>query len=238
METGILVAALTALVAGLAGSGHCMAMCGGMAGLLAARRDTAGKPLRRTLTYNAGRITSYSIGGLLAGGLGQAIGIASGLDIAAGHLRVVSGAIIVLAGLYLLTGSRLFTPFEKLGERAWRAVSPLAVRQLKSNGSGAVFTLGMLWGWLPCGLTWSMLAIAAGTANAMQGGAIMLAFGLGTLPALIATGLAGLRIRNALHRAPVRRLAAIALIVAGMWTAAFPVMALTGQTSMPHEAHH
>lgn len=239
-DIGLLAALASALLAGFAGSGHCLAMCGGMAGLLSARRDANGKPVRRTATYNAGRIASYALAGSIAGALGQSVGIAAGLDVAAGHLRLLTGAIIVLAGLYLLTGKKFFAPFEKLGERAWNALSPLAVRQLKRDGTFATFSLGMLWGWLPCGLTWSMLAIAAASASPLSGCAIMFAFGLGTLPAMLAAGLAGFRLRGLLNRVPVRRAAAVILIATGVWTAVFPLVAqhVRGDEPDPGVHHH
>lgn len=239
MESALLVAVTSALLAGFAGSGHCVAMCGGMAGLLASRKDASGKPVRLTLTYNAGRIASYTLAGLIAGSIGQAFGAATGLGAAAGHLRIISGAIIILAGLYLLTGSRIFAPFERLGERVWKRLSPYAVKQLRRDGSSAVFTLGMLWGWLPCGLTWSMLAISASSASAVHGASIMLAFGIGTLPALLAMGLAGFRLRGLLNRTSFRRTAAVLLVVAGAWTAAFPVIGQhpPGAESGTHSHH-
>lgn len=237
-ESALLIAVTSALLAGFAGSGHCVAMCGGMAGLLATRKDASGKPLRLTLTYNAGRITSYTLAGLLAGALGQAFGAATGLGVAAGHLRIISGAIIILAGLYLLTGSRIFAPFEKLGERVWRKLSPYAVKQLQRDGSGAVFSLGMLWGWLPCGLTWSMLAISASSTSAVHGASIMLAFGIGTLPALLTVGLAGFKLRGLLNRTTFRRGAAVVLILAGTWTAAFPVINSHASQAQETEHHH
>lgn len=230
-----------ALVAGLAGSGHCLAMCGGMAGLIGARRDGDGKPIRRTLAYNLGRLFTYSVGGLLAGLLGRAVGLAAGLGVAAGQLRILSGAIIVLAGLYLLTGRRVFAPFEKLGEKAWAQVAPLAVRQLRREGLASTVTLGMLWGWLPCGMTWSMLAIAAATTSPLQGAGIMAAFGLGTLPAMVTAGIAGTGLRRLMSRRAWRQGAAALLLTAGIWTAAVPIAHMlpasdAGQTQQ-HHAH-
>ncbi|HLU62875.1 MAG TPA: sulfite exporter TauE/SafE family protein [Gammaproteobacteria bacterium] len=232
------LALAAALVAGLAGSGHCLAMCGGMAGLLAGRRSADGRPLRRTLAYNLGRVFTYSLGGFLAGLLGHAVGAASGLGVAAGHLRILSGFIIVLAGLYLLTGRRVFAPFEKLGEKTWSRIAPLAVRQLQKDGMFATTVLGMLWGWLPCGMTWSMLAVAAASASPLQGAAIMAAFGLGTLPAMLAAGLAGMGLRGLMNRRAWRQGAAVLLIAAGVWTAAMPVAQLLPGDGAQHAAGH
>ena len=232
------IAMLSALLAGIAGSGHCLAMCGGMAGLLSARTVGSGRPARRTVSYNLGRVSSYALGGLLAGGLGYSVGIATGLDAAAGQLRVISGAIIVLAGLYLLTGMQILALFDRLGERAWRRISPLAAHQLRNGASGSGFVLGMLWGWLPCGMTWSMLAVAAASGNPLTGAAVMLAFGAGTLPAMLAVGLAGFRLRGLLNRVAMRRAAAVVLIVAGTWTIVFPLTIAHGEPTPNHVTHH
>ena len=210
-----------AIIAGLAGSGHCLAMCGGMASLHAARRNA--RPLLDTLLYNTGRVISYSVGGLLVAGVGEAAGLREGLAILGVNLRIIAGGIIVLAGLYLLTGKQLFAPFERIGAGFWRFISPLAGKALRGEGRASLLGLGLLWGWLPCGLVYSMLALAASSADAMQGMLIMSGFGLGTLPAMMATGIAGLKLKGLLNRKGVRRFAAGFLILAGIWTAMFPL---------------
>lgn len=213
---------LAAVIAGLAGSGHCLAMCGGMASLHSARHNA--RPLLDTLLYNSGRLVSYSTGGLLVAGLGEVAGLREGLAILGVNLRIIAGGIIVLAGLYLLTGKQLFAPFEKIGARFWQLILPLAGKALRSDGRASLLGLGLLWGWLPCGLVYSMLALAASSADAVQGMTIMFGFGLGTLPAMVATGLAGLKLKGLLNRKGVRRFAAGFLIVAGVWTAMFPLL--------------
>lgn len=228
---------LAALVAGLAGSGHCLAMCGGMAGLLSAKRHHE-KPLRQTLAYNFGRIASYGFAGLLAGLLGRGVGMAAGFNIAAGQLRIISGVIIILAGVYLLTGKRIFAPLEKIGEKFWAKLSPLAVNTLNRKGSLSVIALGMLWGWLPCGLTWSMLAASAATANPFTGLGLMMAFGFGTLPAMAAAGLTGFKLRGWLNKASIKRTAAVFMIAAGAWTAAFPIIGSHASHASPEQAAH
>src|SRR5690606_14291036 len=114
-----------------------------------------------------------------------------------------------------------------------------ALRQLQRDGTGGTFALGMAWGWLPCGMSWSMLAAAAASGDAFTGGTMLFAFGLGTLPALLAAGLAGLRLRALLGRIAVRRAAAVVLIVAGAWTTSFPLLAAsTAQHAAAQGSHH
>lgn len=211
---------IAAFVAGLAGSGHCLTMCGGMASLLAARQHNA-RPVRLAFTYNLGRILSYSIAGAIVGLLGRLLVLGSGMQAVAGHLRLVTGIIIMFAGLTLLFGNRLFKPFEAIGSAFWKRIAPLAVSSLKNeqDGSLGVFWLGMLWGWLPCGMTYAMLATASVTADPLHAAGLMAAFGLGTLPSMLGTGLAGLKLREYLVRNNVRRFAGALMIAIGIWTA-------------------
>ena len=236
---------LAALLAGLAGSGHCVAMCGGMASLLAARQHR-GRPVRQALTYNLGRVTSYTIAGLVVGLLGKTLVLGSGLQVVAGQLRLVTGLLIAIAGLTLVFGNRLFTPFEKIGSLFWKKISPHAVRRLAGEpGAGNIFMLGLLWGWLPCGMTYAMLATAAITASPLHAAGLMAAFGLGTLPAMIGTGLAGMKLRGLLGNNNVKRAAGAAMVIIGIWTAQ-PMKLINNQfenaepassETLPHDHH-
>jgi hypothetical protein len=236
---------IAAFVAGLAGSGHCLAMCGGMASLLAARQHNA-RPVRQAFSYNLGRILSYSIAGAIVGMLGQLLVLGSGMQAIAGHLRLVTGIIIVLAGLTLLFGNRLFKPFEAIGSAFWKRIAPLAVSSLKNEQSGSpgVFWLGMLWGWLPCGMTYAMLATASVTADPLHAAGLMAAFGLGTLPSMLGTGLAGMTLRDRLASGNTRRIAGALMIAIGIWTAQ-PMKLInnfqpaeTEKSEATHHRHH
>lgn len=230
---------VAALVAGLAGSGHCVAMCGGMASLLAARQHQ-GKPVRQALTYNLGRITSYAFAGLVVGFLGQVLVLGSGLQVLAGQMRLVTGLLIAIAGLTLIFGNRLFMPFEKIGTIFWKKLSPLAVKRLAGElNPVGIFTLGLLWGWLPCGMTYAMLATAAVTADPVHAAGLMLAFGLGTLPAMVGTGLAGMKLRGLLANGNMKRIAGVAMIIIGIWTAQPMKLLAEFQEAPPAaERHH
>ncbi len=211
-----------AAVAGLAASGHCLGMCGGIAGALAMRRPDAafGSKLGYALAYNLSRIASYAIAGALAGLLGrtllQAVDVAP-LSIA---FRVVAGLIMIAAAARLLFGWRLLDPLEAAGSGLWRRVAPWAGRQGRSGGLGGAVGLGLAWGWLPCGMTYSMLLLAATTASVPMGAAVMLAFGLGTLPSMVTATVAFERIARTLSsRATLRNVAGVLLLAFGLWTA-------------------
>ncbi|MDX1442306.1 MAG: sulfite exporter TauE/SafE family protein [Gammaproteobacteria bacterium] len=229
---------LAAALAGLAGSGHCVAMCGGMASLLAAKQHH-GRPVRQALTYNLGRVTSYAIAGAIVGLLGQLLVLGSGIQAVAGHLRLVTGLLIAIAGLTLVFGNHLFKPFESLGSAFWKRISPLAVKRLSGELDGkGIFALGLLWGWLPCGMTYAMLATAAVTADPLHAAGLMAAFGIGTLPAMVGTGLAGMKLRSLLGNSSVKRVAGVVMVIIGVWTAQPMTLIAEFQDTPPTSEHH
>lgn len=215
-----------ALAAGLAASGHCAAMCGGVAGALALRHR-ASTPGRRTLSalvYNLARISSYAAAGALAGLAGGAL--LSAIDIGALVLafRVLSGAIMVVVAGRLLFGWRLLDPLEAAGAGLWRRLGPAAARAGDGELRSAL-RLGLAWGLLPCGMTYSMLLLAATTASPWTGAGVMLAFGAGTLPAMTTAVLVFERTAGLLsRRASWRRVAGVLLLAAGLWTAGYAAL--------------
>jgi hypothetical protein len=211
-----------ALIAGLAASGHCIGMCGGIAGALAMRapQAAAGTKVALALAYNLSRITSYAIAGAIAGLLGRTL--LKAVDVAPLSIafRVLAGLIMLAAAARLLFGWRLLDPLESAGSGLWRRIVPWAGRQGRSGGLGGAIGLGLAWGWLPCGMTYSMLLLAATTASVSLGAAVMLAFGLGTLPSMITATLAFERIARSLaSRATLRNVAGALLLAFGLWTA-------------------
>jgi uncharacterized protein len=205
------------LIAGFASGVHCAGMCGGFVGAYAAARTVRlGKSHRRTppewvsqLALSAGRITSYAIAGAVAGGAGTQI--AGALEVQT-LLFVLANGALVLAGFYIAGAGRGLVRLEALGAPFWRVLQPRAARLLGAPTLSSTFAAGFLWGWLPCGLVYGALAAAAFAGSATGGAAAMLAFGLGTLPNLLAVGVAAARLRNwAAHRAA--RVAAGALLL-------------------------
>jgi len=211
-----------ALLAGIAGSGHCIGMCGGIAGALAMRRPQAtfGTKLGYAFAYNLSRIISYAIAGALAGLLGRTLLSAVDVKPLSITFRVVAGAIMIAAAAQLMSGRRLLAPLESAGSGLWRRIAPWAGRRGQSSGIGGAIGLGLAWGWLPCGMTYSMLLLAATTASVPLGAAVMLAFGLGTLPSMVTATVAFERIARALSsRATLRNVAGALLLAFGLYTA-------------------
>jgi len=172
-------------LAGLLGGGHCAAMCGGIAGALSGQAR-AGLALQ--LAYNAGRIGSYAAAGAVAGAVG-ALAFVHDIVPLQVALYVAANVVLVALGLYLGGWSRLLARFEGPAQLLWRRIAPLAARLLPADTLPRALAVGALWGWLPCGLTQAGLAMALLAGGPAEGAAMMAAFGLGTLPNLLAAGL-------------------------------------------------
>jgi sulfite exporter TauE/SafE len=206
----------SALVLGLLGGGHCLGMCGGLMGALtlAIPPEQRGKRLRLLLAYNLGRIFSYACAGLLLGLAGWAVASSP----AALALRVAAALLLIAMGLYLAGWWSGLTRIEALGRGLWRHIQPMASRLLPVSSLPRALLLGALWGWLPCGLVYSTLLWAASQGNAGYSAVLMLAFGLGTWPVLLATGLAAERVNALLRRRSVRVAGGVLVMLFGVWT--------------------
>lgn len=251
---------LPVFVVGLAGSVHCVGMCGGIVGALTAAGAKPGTPARarpqqriipiaaipisavataagsagdvaaaaprahagaalRVLAYNAGRIGSYMAAGALAGGLaGGAASLARiGYAQTAGYWA--ANLMLIALGLYLMGAWRGLDRLEALGGALWRRVQPLLQPLLPMDSAARALALGGLWGWVPCAMVYSVLLTAMLSGSAAGGAAVMLAFGLGTLPMLLALGLLGARLRRLLQQGPAR-------IACGLLVLGFGVLGL------------
>jgi sulfite exporter TauE/SafE len=200
---------------GLVSGVHCAGMCGGIVVAFAARApllQSRGLLLRQA-AFNAGRIASYAAAGAFAGAAAQML---SALSLQAA-VYVLANALLVLAGLQLAGWGAAARWVEALGTPLWRRLQPLAVRLVPGWTPTRSFAAGAVWGWLPCGLVYGALAAAAATGDATRGALGMAAFGLGTLPWLLAAGLAAARLR-ARFAARSFRLATGGLVLGfGVW---------------------
>ena len=215
---------IAGLVAGLAGSSHCIGMCGGIAAALGSTAAPGGRGVACVLGYNLGRVASYAIIGGIAGLLGAGIG--QGLGPAAPLLRLFAAVLVILVGVQLTLNRNLLAPLERVGLRLWQHIAPLAQRCMPVQNPAMAFALGGLWGWLPCGLVYAMALTAAGVGSAGGGAAFMIAFGIGTIPAMALMGVAGGRLSRFFQHQGFRRVAGLAVLALGVWTAVFPVRAL------------
>lgn len=189
---------------GLLGGTHCVGMCGGIVGALSAQvaGGRAGWPLH--LAYNFGRILSYIVAGALVGaigGLGLAFGPVAKVQLV---FYVLASLMLIALGFYLMGFQRSLAFAEKAGQGLWRRIQPYTRRFLPVRNAGQAVSLGLLWGWLPCGLVYSVLATALVSGSAARGAMAMAAFGLGTLPNLLLAGLLLSRFRR-FAQSPVAR---------------------------------
>jgi sulfite exporter TauE/SafE len=199
---------------GLLGGTHCVGMCGGIVGALSMGSGTR---LSLHLAYNSGRILSYALAGALAGALGGASLVLSDQLPVRLVLYVLANLMLVALGLYLLGVTRALALSERLGQKLWRHVQPLSKRFLPARSVAQAFPLGLLWGWLPCGLVYSALVTALTSGSALRGAAGMLAFGLGTLPNLLLAGLLAVRLKTCLGRPAIRLTAGVLVMGYGLW---------------------
>ncbi|MBV9191857.1 MAG: sulfite exporter TauE/SafE family protein [Betaproteobacteria bacterium] len=191
--------ALSLFLLGLASGVHCVGMCGGFIAAFSSQRVIAIQPATRRwqslLLFNAGRITSYSIAGALAGLVGGQFATLLGAQTA---LYVLANLMFIAIGLHL-AGVTSLSVVEKLGAPIWRRLQPLAAKAM----SGGAYGAGLLWGWIPCGLVYGALAAAAFAGTAAGGALAMAAYGLGTLPWLLAGGFAITKTKRAVAGATV-----------------------------------
>ncbi len=208
-----------ALLTGLLGGAHCVAMCGG----IATGFSVHSRGWLAALQPNLGRVTGYVLAGAIVGGLGGGLlGVARipQLGIA---MRALVGIVLVVAGLRMLDRKGRLPRFAGgPGNRLWRALQPLQRRLLPADPAGKRIALGMLWGWMPCGLSTTLLAAAWLSASPVHGALTMAAFGLGTLPVMVSLTWAGARIGQRLQRGVLRNAAGLLVIASGLLTLAAP----------------
>lgn len=222
-----------AILVGLLGSSHCLGMCGGIVAALnmGIADGPTGKPrslFTYQLSYNSGRISSYLLVGLLAGSLGA--GLAQlGVSPVAGKL--VAAAFMIALGLYLANWWRGLAVLERLGHKLWRRIQPLGRRLFPIRTPLQAYLLGLLWGWLPCGLVYAVVPWSLTTGNAYDGAMLMLGFGLGTLPAMLIAGRVFSFFKDWVQSSRVRTSAGILIIAFGLYNG------FTGLRPQNHQHH-
>ncbi len=220
-----------AFTVGIFGGVHCLGMCGGIVtalglGIGPGLRERPRAHVGIALAYNLGRIASYTIAGGLAGGIGRAAGALLFVNHAQAVLEMVAAAFMLALGLYLAGWWPGLARVEAAGGRIWRRLEPLARRLWPVGSLPRALAAGLVWGWLPCGLVYSVLVWSLAAGDALSGAALMASFGLGTLPLMLATALGAGRLAGWLRRPWARRLAGGLVVVwalvmawraAGLW---------------------
>jgi sulfite exporter TauE/SafE len=246
MEAGMMIwpALASAALVGLAGGVHCVGMCGGIVGALAGATGQRQPAMRLHLAYSAGRILSYGLAGALAGSAGGVLGWAGsaalgvrGSMVGQSIFMLAASLMLIMLGLYLSGLAPVLRHMESLGAGLWRRLQPLARPLLPAATLPRAVGLGAIWGFLPCGLVYAMLVTAMATGSPALGAAVLVAFGLGTLPNLLAVGFWLSRFR-AIVRSPRARLAAgAAVCIFGIYGLVLFGHGLLGGSD-PHAHHH
>ncbi len=212
-----------ALLVGFFGGVHCIGMCGGIVGALTfglpqEKRATPGQLMPYLLAYNLARVSSYVIAGAIAGLIG-ALGLSLiPMQHAQLYLLMVAGGFMVLMGLYVGGWWFGLTRIERIGSRLWRYIEPLGRRLMPVKNPKQALLLGFVWGWLPCGLVYSVLIWALSAGSAAKGAMLMLGFGLGTLPNLLLMGAFAAQLSALTRQKAVRWIAGAAVTGFGLYT--------------------
>ena len=220
-----------AFLLGLLSSAHCIGMCGGIMGALSMAIPQEHRALRWWIlfSYNLGRILSYAVIGLLLGGLVEQLVAGGGLT----FLRWLAGLLLIAMGLYLADWWKGLIHLEKAGRYLWVYIQPLGKKLMPVDSTLKALLLGFIWGWLPCGLVYSALTYAVTSGSAVGSASLMLAFGLGTLPSVLLSGVLVQELNRWLQIKQLRWAMAILIILFGVWT-----LWGGGAFQQGHQHHH
>lgn len=223
---------LAGLLLGLAGSAHCVAMCGGVASAL--DRAATGEGWRRIAAhalYGIGRVGSYAVLGAIVGAAGHAVGAGLPPEFRVG-MRWAVGLLLIGIGV-ALAGFRPLRGAERFGMSVWRRLQPLSRFLMPLPAPLRTLGLGALWGFLPCGLVYGAAGVAAVTGTAASGATFMTAFGVGTMPAVFSLGVFASGFWASLKRAHLRKISAFAVVLCGVWTIVGPLLMSHGTAGAP-----
>ncbi|PSW72214.1 cytochrome biogenesis protein [Photobacterium sp. GB-50] len=210
-----------AFLIGLMGAGHCIGMCGGVAAAITIGMPESTKNSKRwiyLLNYNFGRLVAYTVAGAIIGAMLASIATINGSNSPLIFMRFLAAIMMIILALYIGQWWFGLNKIERVGQVVWRYISPLASSFLPLKSPIKALPFGFLWGWLPCGLVYSTLTWAAVSGSALNGAIVMLAFGLGTLPAMLAVGGFATQLKICLKNLYFRRVSALLLMVYGIQT--------------------
>ena len=216
------VSLFAALLMGVLGTTHCIGMCGGISASIGLTQNNSNRGLWLIFSYNLGRIFSYTLAGGLAGFFGELL-LASPLAI---YLRLFAALLLIAMGLYVAQWWQGVRYIEKAGTLIWRFIRPLAARFLPADTLPRALMLGVLWGWLPCGLVYSTLLWTLHTGSAAESALTMLAFGAGTLPSMMIAGVMGQQLKAWLQKRTIRSFAGLLIILFGIYSIPFHALTL------------
>ncbi|WP_455219721.1 sulfite exporter TauE/SafE family protein [Kaarinaea lacus] len=229
---------LFAFIVGLLSTIHCVGMCGGIVGALTVSlpdtvRKNRWKLFLYLTVYNFGRLLSYAIAGALIGTLGYKIFMFVNPE--QGHviLRWLAGIMMVGVGFYLAGWFPRLAMVETVGKPFWRVLEPLGRRILPVDTIYKAALFGLIWGWLPCGLVYAAVIYSVSTGSAINGALFMMSFGIGTLPAMVTTGMLSGWILRMSRQPKVRTAMGMLIIILALLT----IFAVDTSGHMDHSQH-
>jgi len=226
---------LIAFNLGLFSTLHCLGMCGGIIGALSlgTPANTGSYPVGRTglvFAYNIGRVFSYTLAGAITGFIGDQLVTVVMPDSGHRTLQFIAAVILVLIGLHLAGWLPKLRLIEASGVKLWQLIQPAGRHFFPVNSVNKALMIGMIWGWLPCALVYSVLLWSLASGSAWTGALLMFAFGLGTMPGMMTAGLMGNRLLDVLKQKIFRTWAGAIIILFGV---ASPFL-----YTAPHEHDH
>ncbi len=218
----------SAFILGLFSTVHCLGMCGGIIGALGLSLpdNIRQRRLRHVFfitLYNLGRILSYSFAGLVVGYLGAEAAAYTDMSGGPSMLRYTGVVMMIAIGLYLAGWLPQLSKVERIGVPLWKLLEPAGRRLVPVTTMPRALLYGLVWGWLPCGMVYFVLVWALTSGSAVQGSLTMAAFGLGTLPSLLAAGLAVSSLKSLTRMKPVRQLVGVLVIVMAIGSLLMPM---------------
>lgn len=220
MSQDIVLNILVALSIGFLGSSHCLVMCGGIASALQLSMPQLNlwQQLKLQFMLSLGRLCTYSLLGALTGAFGAAVLVSLGISLF--WLKVLAGMLLLLMAFYVARLWFALSILEKIGAALWRKIQPIAKTLLPLDSNAKALAYGLCWGFLPCGLVYSSLGWSLASGSALEGALLMGAFGLGTLPAMLAVGSFARQLSQFKNNKLVRASAAILLALYALYTIA------------------
>ena len=233
-------ALITAFFVGLLGSGHCFGMCGGIAAglgsLPGANENQANtKPrISSAFLFNFGRLLSYACLGLISAWLFAKLGHALNIPKWGMILRLITALMIFLIGLQFLLNWQTLAGIERLGAKVWKLILPVAIKASSLPGGTGRLLLGLCWGLLPCGLVYSVLLTASAAGSPIPGAAVMLSFGLGTLPSMLGMSLSAPALAVLLNDKWSKKLMGAALVLLAVLSVSLMVVKMQSKGMHQH----
>ncbi|WP_114785673.1 sulfite exporter TauE/SafE family protein [Vibrio tetraodonis] len=208
---------LGAFLIGIIGAGHCMGMCGGIASLLSS--NSPSHSVFVPIFYNLGRLISYCVIGAIVGGAISTVVEFSQVNQSLTWLRLIAALFMILLACYIGKWWHGLVYIERLGQKLWKRIAPAGQSLLPLKSPLYALPFGLVWGWLPCGLVYSTLTWAAVSGSALNGAFIMVAFGLGTMPAMLFIGISVSHTNKLQKSNFLRQSGAVIILLYGLYTA-------------------